>query len=78
MRSRIFVPAFALIAGIVLAGAGGCATSSDRPPSANSGGGDASDTTGSDPEYTAFRKRQAYRHCKEAGESNCDDLLKRD
>lgn len=31
-----------------------------------------------DSDYREHQRREAYRHCREAGEHDCDDLLHRD
>ncbi len=70
MRSILRVPLYALIAGSMLA-ATGCVVAPDHEH-------DRAYSQSSDPDYRNHERQEAYRHCREAGEHDCDDLLHHD
>jgi len=67
MRSYIRLPGCALIAGMFLASAG-CVVDADHDRGYRHHSA----------EYREHERQEAYRHCREAGEHDCDDLLHRD
>ncbi len=70
MRSIVRLPFYALIAGGLLATTG-CVVAPDHDH-------DRAYDQRTDADYRDHERREAYRHCREAGEHDCDDLLHHD
>jgi hypothetical protein len=70
MRHIVRLPLYALIAGGFLTS--GCVVAPDHDH--DRGYGRHSERA----EYREHERREAYRHCREAGERDCDDLLHHD
>jgi hypothetical protein len=70
MQSIVRLSHYALIAGIFLAS--GCVVEPDYDHDR------AYRHHSAEAEYREHERREAYRHCREAGERDCDDLLRHD
>jgi hypothetical protein len=68
MRFIVRLPFYAVIAGVFLASGCVVAPEHDRDRDYQRHGNEA--------DYRDHERREAYRHCREAGERDCDDLLR--
>jgi hypothetical protein len=68
MRPIVRLPFYALIAGVLFTS--GCVVAPDRYHDR------AYERRDDRAEYRERERREAYRHCRAAGERNCDDLLR--
>ena len=65
MRSIVMLPLYALMAGGFLVS--GCVVETDH---------DHDRDRAREADYRQHHREEAYRHCREAGEHDCDDLLR--